>query len=247
MRRQRLSRGSAHRYAAGFVLFQPRCGVPQRPPGFTLIELLVVIAVIAILAAILFPVFAQARDKARASSCQSNLKQMGTAFLMYCQDYDEVYPPVPNWKSTLQPYIRNTAINTCPSRHDLPWYYGQGYNIGCASPYVAGFPMRTMAGISAPADKILVAEWERCNAGPPCGPTGLLSGGATSYWAVCRVHSGGSNLLFGDGHVKWLRPDAYHSNTDHVDAAGMPVGPAGGGISPVAEATWRAFWDVTHE
>src|SRR5690349_3905542 len=61
--------------------------------GFTLIELLVVIAIIAILAAILFPVFAQAREKARQSSCLSNMKQIGSALLMYVQDYDEVWPP----------------------------------------------------------------------------------------------------------------------------------------------------------
>lgn len=65
----------------------------QAQRGFTLIELLVVIAIIAILAAILFPVFAQAREKARQTSCLSNLKQMGLATLMYVQDYDETYPP----------------------------------------------------------------------------------------------------------------------------------------------------------
>ena len=64
----------------------------QNKRGFTLIELLVVIAIIAILAAILFPVFAQAREKARQASCQSNLKQIGIAFKMYVQDYDEKWP-----------------------------------------------------------------------------------------------------------------------------------------------------------
>src|SRR5438132_3273033 len=65
---------------------------PRRHAGFTLIELLVVIAIIAILAAILFPVFAQARDKARQTACLSNLKQLSLGVLMYAQDYDEVLP-----------------------------------------------------------------------------------------------------------------------------------------------------------
>ncbi len=65
----------------------------RKAKGFTLIELLVVIAIIALLAAIIFPVFARARENARRSSCQSNLKQIGMGFLMYTQDSDEVYPP----------------------------------------------------------------------------------------------------------------------------------------------------------
>ena len=103
--------------------------------GFTLIELLVVIAIIAILAAILFPVFAQAREKARQISCVSNLKQIGTGQLMYSQDYDETYMPcrvvdpafggTAEWTSLIQPYIKNgqtggaynyqTGVFNCPS------------------------------------------------------------------------------------------------------------------------------------
>ena len=108
----------------------------HKQKGFTLIELLVVIAIIAILAAILFPVFAQAREKARAISCLSNMKQLGTGMYMYVQDYDETYllnnqsvpPPYYAglnsgqsgdrhgvWAKILQPYLKNVQIFRCPS------------------------------------------------------------------------------------------------------------------------------------
>jgi prepilin-type N-terminal cleavage/methylation domain-containing protein/prepilin-type processing-associated H-X9-DG protein len=101
----------------------------QKRSGFTLIELLVVIAIIAILAAILFPVFAQAREKARGTSCLSNMKQLGTAFTMYLQDYDERvmprYQACPStgptgpdqllWTASIQPYVKNQQIFVCPS------------------------------------------------------------------------------------------------------------------------------------
>jgi prepilin-type N-terminal cleavage/methylation domain-containing protein len=97
--------------------------------AFTLIELLVVIAIIAILAAILFPVFAQARESARMTSCLSNMKQIGLALRMYTTDYDETFPNIYQgwgapaagsnegwmWKNAVQPYIKNKGIWTCPS------------------------------------------------------------------------------------------------------------------------------------
>jgi prepilin-type N-terminal cleavage/methylation domain-containing protein/prepilin-type processing-associated H-X9-DG protein len=102
----------------------------RRLGGFTLIELLVVIAIIAILAAILFPVFAQAREKARQTACLSNSKQIGLALMMYAQDYDETFPfcsfqTIPavsinhignaKWNDVIQPYVKNDQIFNCPS------------------------------------------------------------------------------------------------------------------------------------
>ena len=105
----------------------------KKRPAFTLIELLVVIAIIAILAAILFPVFARARENARRSSCTSNLKQMGIGLIQYSQDYDEYYPVARfngdqvsqttpyryKWMDAIQPYIKSTQVFTCPSDTDV--------------------------------------------------------------------------------------------------------------------------------
>jgi len=99
-----------------------------KPKAFTLIELLVVIAIIAILAAILFPVFARARENARRSSCQSNLKQIGLGIAQYTQDYDEKLPTRVyqdaggadsySWRQVIQPYLKSTQIFMCPSNTD---------------------------------------------------------------------------------------------------------------------------------
>jgi prepilin-type N-terminal cleavage/methylation domain-containing protein len=114
----------------------------RRGKGFTLIELLVVIAIIAILAAILFPVFAQAREKARAASCLSNTKQLGLAMMMYAQDNDEIFAgsySFPNtwnecprfiWADLIQPYVKNVQLFSCPSGQYK--YVHDGSRLGCA-------------------------------------------------------------------------------------------------------------------
>lgn len=124
--------------------------------GFTLIELLVVIAIIAILAAILFPVFARAREKARQASCQSNLKQIALAGKMYMSDYDNRVVPMwcygvgaPGepvgriwWTHLLQPYMKNRQAAECPSMDSTTWHFGSS----TGAPEAGCFRARTGIG-----------------------------------------------------------------------------------------------------
>src|SRR5688500_5016558 len=123
----------------GKIIPNKRSAFTSRKAGFTLIELLVVIAIIAILAAILFPVFAQARDKARQTACLSNAKQIGMGVMMYMQDYDGVYQEhftrsVPAttliyWPDQIKPYLKNDQIFSCPSRSDIKYTSALPYYI----------------------------------------------------------------------------------------------------------------------
>jgi len=188
--------------------------------GFTLIELLVVIAIIAILAAILFPVFAKAREKARQSACTSNLKQIGLGLMQYAQDYDETLPflyqyvgaassdTVPMngqiarvWILEIMPYVKNNQIFECPSG-----------NISCCIPIKRGYNPngfavgRSMAEVKDPARLIFAAD---SNVYVACAEDQLRDGRTVNpdylnlsigYFAA--RHSDMINLLFSDGHAK---------------------------------------------
>jgi len=173
--------------------------MPRRSrPGFTLIELLVVIAVIAILAAILFPVFARAREAARATQCRSNLRQLGTAMGMYVQDYDENYPSsgCPNALSDnyatpthalerIAPYVRNDGIFACPSDPlralrmgaasgagavGTSYYAIGGGSAGNARWGILDGSTTALASVSAPAESLLLGE-RNGGGGDPGGTT----------------------------------------------------------------------------
>jgi prepilin-type N-terminal cleavage/methylation domain-containing protein len=147
----------------------------RRQRGFTLIELLVVIAIIAILAAILFPVFAKAREAARKTSCINNLKQVGIAVMAYVQDYDEMYPydslafsagigtpgntfaDTNRWVTRAQPYIKNQNVFQCPSSQQIntsnqPRTNLVGYWANGAVFASSGNGPVAMAALPAPAD-----------------------------------------------------------------------------------------------
>jgi prepilin-type N-terminal cleavage/methylation domain-containing protein/prepilin-type processing-associated H-X9-DG protein len=185
--------------------------------GFTLIELLVVIAIIAILAAILFPVFARAREKARQTSCLSNMKQLVLAFQMYCQDYDETTPlnmdyttpEISRWYNTLTPYIKNDQLYRCPSVPRLERAYAQPYQWGYYhlsesdhNVYGGGI---SLASIKHPAELMAFGEVkERGTSNHGC--FSLM--GTANPWGydtgALDQHNKGMNCGMVDGHAKWL-------------------------------------------
>jgi len=207
----------------------------QRRCGFTRIELLVVIAIIAILAAILFPVFARAREKARQTTCLSNVKQIGLGLMMYVQDYDERYPdarygtdpsPYPLIYECLVPYLKNNQLWICPTSggrggtmsamtyngRTFPVYPNYGWNASLAA--VA------MAALTVPADIAAIADcshpiWAShvgriawANSGD--GVLYPYGGFDSAYYMSDKFsrHNGGENIAFADGHAKWMASTA---------------------------------------
>ena len=183
--------------------------------GFTLIELLVVIAIIAILAAILFPVFAKAREKARQTTCLSNEKQLGLGVLQYVQDNDEAFPGGVNalgrgWAGEIYPYVKSTGVYKCPddstspqanmvqttvAEVDSPTSYGLNGNLTSRNRWV-GPQITTLAGLSAPATTVSLFEINGVTA-----PLGIANVVDVRSVVACGPDGGGDGGWDGGGNA----------------------------------------------
>jgi prepilin-type N-terminal cleavage/methylation domain-containing protein/prepilin-type processing-associated H-X9-DG protein len=198
-------------------------GLNPRPRvAFTLIELMVVIAIVGIAAAILFPVFAQARAKARQATCASNLSQIGKAISLYRDDWD-CYVPMwldmqqglrsqiwmgmePGEQGLIDPYLRNEGVRRCPSRRTAVAHYCM--NNWSGSPF--GQPETSPQGqpearVTCPASTLIVWEHQVRDPGCHVGQWGGTREGPNPQSGIDHwdsAHHGGFNALWCDGHVK---------------------------------------------
>lgn len=225
-------------------------GGSRRQKGFTLIELLVVIAIIAVLAAILFPVFAQARERARMAGCLSNMRQASLAVQMYAQDYDETLVPAANyavptpsrpiWSQMVEPYVKNTAVFQCPSATNSAYpanWDGRGYaSIGITSqlsydPAAAeGFSSVVgIASLDEPARIPLFADTLNAPAGGPLGKyRGYTFDPCVSESRLNATDPRLSTPLTSDRDIVAQRPDLSAGNLKPVYARHFATGSDGG-------------------
>lgn len=203
----------------------------RRPQGFTLIELLVVIAIIAILASILFPVFARARENARRSSCQSNLKQIGLGILQYSQDFDEHFPLAweGQWNvatvtvvNEINPYVKSSQIWRCPSQASSsaggfttasrPTDYGYNYMIlGTDATNGSGGPYTTnMSEIQSTSTTIMMADvvWAK-------GPSGAYVDASWNTVPPSTWYEGSTGSFTGNINTLWF-PTEIHGAKNNV-------------------------------
>lgn len=211
--------------------------------GFTLIELLVVIAIIAILAAILFPVFGRARENARRSSCQSNLKQISLGALQYSQDYDERVLPGQtvalsttyfSWAQAIDPYLKSRQVLRCPSgiSNMTSFSYNNSFGVGARSSASIELAAQVPTfvdcyGTHSNGNVLRSGYFATAAPNVVIGRTvNVVSGNAVSTMSpdlaampATSHHLEGLNMAFADGHVKWFKSVGTNVTSTSVDYA----------------------------
>ena len=246
---------------------QPRTSAPNSPPrAFTLIELLVVIALLALLAAVLFPVFGKVRENARRTTCASNLRQIGLALTQYAGDSDERLPPsayalggeTVSWRQLVSPYV-SAPVFACPSNPfhaDLTDVDTDTISYGANASVLRdkNIPSAALSDIQSPATLFLVGETDGAgyNLNNPPNPPLLdpICGGCDhphlgSHTDLFAGHLVRSNWLFADGHVRALRPTQTCATGDFWDLAHSNDGLPCAGPLAAALRDNEAYWSET--